>query len=266
MASLVVVGTGIKTLSHLTEETKVLIRHVEKVLYLVNEPLLKTWIIDNAKQSASLEPYYHATPKRVDAYETMTQKIIETYYNVESLCVAFYGHPILFTTSALTAVKRIREQGGHALVLPAVSAIDCLFSDLAINPGDKGYYSVDATDLLIYDKQIDPHSHLVIWQVNSLGAFNLKSTTKLPILMQYLKNFYPECHELILYEAPQYPRQKPKVKKAKLHTLVTQTVTPKTTLYVPPLPGRQLSQQYVDLLEMEMSQFLVSSDLDTTSK
>lgn len=266
MPSLVVVGTGIKTLSHLTEETKVLIRHVEKVLYLVNEPLLKTWILDNAKKAESLEPFYHAKPKRIDAYETMTQKIIETYYNVESLCVALYGHPILFAASALQAVKRIRTQGGHATILPAVSAIDCLFSDLAINPGDRGYYSVDATDLLIYGKRIDPYSHLIILQANSLGAYDLKNTTKLPILMQYLCGFYPDNHQIILYEAPQYPRQKPKIKKALLHTLATQTVTPKTTLYLSPLTGRQLNQHYIDLLEIDLEQFSLSTELDTSSE
>ena len=42
--TLVVVGSGIKFLSHLTVEVKVHIEQADQVFYLVNNPAMKEWI------------------------------------------------------------------------------------------------------------------------------------------------------------------------------------------------------------------------------
>ena len=49
--SLVVVGSGIKFMSHLTIEAKSYIEQSDKVLYLVNDPLMKKWIQDSNTQN-----------------------------------------------------------------------------------------------------------------------------------------------------------------------------------------------------------------------
>jgi uncharacterized protein YabN with tetrapyrrole methylase and pyrophosphatase domain len=266
MKKLIVVGSGIKTLSHLSEETKVVIQDVDKVLYLVTEPLLKKWIEDKAKDASSLEPYYYSTTKRVDAYARLTQKIIDTYHKDQTVCVVFYGHPTIFASAALSAVKTIRAEGGEAIILPAISALDCLFSDLAINPGEKGYYSVDATDLLVYDKKIDPYSHLIIWQAASLGCPGFGVTTKIKLLIDYLLTFYPPTHEVIIYEGSQYPRYKPRILRIAIEDLVIGMLTKKTTLFLQALSGRVCNQYYLKQLDMDIDSFSVTRDLDTTSK
>jgi hypothetical protein len=43
-SSLVVVGSSIKFISHLTTEAKTYIEQSNKVLYLVNEPAIKEWV------------------------------------------------------------------------------------------------------------------------------------------------------------------------------------------------------------------------------
>ena len=42
--SLVLVGSGIKFVSHITNEAKASIEQADKVLYLVNEPAIGEWI------------------------------------------------------------------------------------------------------------------------------------------------------------------------------------------------------------------------------
>ena len=56
--SLTLVGSGIKSLSHLTMEAKTYITQSEKVLYLVNEPAMKEWIQGANKNTESLDYLY----------------------------------------------------------------------------------------------------------------------------------------------------------------------------------------------------------------
>ena len=52
--TLIIVGSGIKFMSHLTVETKACIIKADKVLYLVNEPLIEKWIKESNTSAESL--------------------------------------------------------------------------------------------------------------------------------------------------------------------------------------------------------------------
>jgi precorrin-6B methylase 1 len=84
MHKLIVVGSGIKSVAHLTEETKKIIQNSDKVLYLVNEEFLKQWIVRESKNAESLEPIYFNSTKRVDAYANITSEIV--HYIVLQRC------------------------------------------------------------------------------------------------------------------------------------------------------------------------------------
>ncbi|MFU7598188.1 SAM-dependent methyltransferase [Legionella pneumophila] len=266
MYMLIVVGSGIKSISHLTEETKRIIQQADKVLFLVNEDNLKTWILREAKESESLEPIYFATPKRIDAYHNITNHIVDTYHQVKNLCVVFYGHPTVFAESALTAVKRIKEQTGQAIVLPAISSMDCLFADLQIDPGDQGCFAIDATELLIYERRVDVYAHIILWQISNLGMHDTKQTQKLNILCDYLRTYYLDEQLVCIYEAAILPTLKPRIEWIKLRELKQAVVTAVSTLYIPPITQQGVSQKYLDLLEMDAQNFKLSNKTHTSSK
>ncbi|HAU0120902.1 TPA: methylase [Legionella pneumophila] len=261
MHKLIVVGTGIKSISHLTEETKRIIQNADKVLYLVNENHLKHWIQREAKNSESLEPMYFAHPKRIVAYQAITDFIVDEYTKVSTLCVVFYGHPTVFADSALKAVKQITQQGGNAIILPAISAQDCLYSDLKIDPGNQGCFSIEATELLIYERKIDPFSHLIIWQIANLGSFNTNQTTKLNVLSDYLLHFYPSNQPICIYEAPTLPLEKPRIEWSELNDFPNLEINSISMLYIPPNHNTKLSDKYISLLEIDLDNF--SSEVKT---
>jgi len=103
LGKLIVVGTGVKSLSHITEETKVVIRSADHCLYLVTEKHLKRWIENESTSSKSLECFFSDTKKRADIYRDITTYILEVVDKYETLCVVFYGHPAFFASSALAA-------------------------------------------------------------------------------------------------------------------------------------------------------------------
>ncbi|KTD01950.1 methylase [Legionella geestiana] len=266
MHTLIVVGSGIKSIAHITGETKKVIQHADKVLYLVNEDNLKAWIQREAKEAESLEPAYYSSQKRIDAYHQITTHIVNEYHKVKNLCVVFYGHPSVFAESALNAVKKINAANGHAILLPAVSAMDCLFSDLQIDPGDQGCYAIDATELLIYERSVDVHAHTLLWQIANLGMADTNQSQKINVLCDYLHDFYPEDYQVCLYEAAILPTQKPRIKWLLLKDLVQVAINPVSTLYIPPMSKPSLSKKYLDLLEMDVEHYQLSADSNTTSK
>ncbi|EEZ95969.1 SAM-dependent methyltransferase [Legionella longbeachae] len=264
MPNLIVVGSGIKSIAHLTEEAKRVIHNSDKVLYLVNEDNLKDWIERESKNAESLEPIYFQYSKRVDAYHNITLHIINEYHRVRNLCVVFYGHPAILTESVLNAVRQIKAENGNATILPGISAMDCLFSDLEIDPGEHGCFSIDATELLIYERTIDVSSHVILWQIANLGMHDTLTTNKLAILEDYLESYYPRNQLVCIYEAAVLPMFKARIEWIELHELKLSDIKTTSTLYIPPAAKKKLSQKYLDLLEIDTQNYQLSTELNTS--
>lgn len=261
MHKLIVVGSGIKSISHLTEETKRIIQNADKVLYLINEENLKEWIQREAKDTESLDAIYFSSEKRVQIYQALTNRIIEEYKKVPILCVVFYGHPTVFADSALNAVKYIKNNGGEAIILPAISAQDCLFSDLEIDPGDNGCFSIEATELVLFERSIDIHAHAILWQVANFGRVDGKQTDHLTILKDYLSGFYQKDQPICLYEASLLPTCPPRIDWIELQHLDTAIITAITTVYIPPVENRTISNKYLKLLNLTVNDLMLSEIL-----
>jgi precorrin-3B methylase len=222
-ASLVIVGSGIKFISHLTTEAKAYITGADKVLYLVNEPAMKEWIEKINPCSESLDKLYVKYPLRLHNYRAITNYILKNLRKNIHLCVVMYGHPAVFSQPALNAVIQAKKEDYYTKVLPAISAIDCLFADLLIDPGVRGCQLFDATDLLVSKRLIDPTAHLILWQAGVIGMLGLPknhdNTKGATLLYTFLKKFYSPEHNVILYEAAQYPFFEPKIEKFSLKQL-----------------------------------------------
>ncbi|RUR24234.1 SAM-dependent methyltransferase [Legionella qingyii] len=266
MSKLIVCGSGIKSISHITEETKHIIKHADKVLYLVNEPNLKEWIKREAKEAESLDDLYFNVQKRIDAYNQITNHIINEYNCGKVLCVVFYGHPTIFADPALKAVRKIKAANGNAVILPGISTMDCLFSDLQIDPGDRGCFTIDVTELLIYERTVDVNAHVILWQLANLGMHNVKQTSKLNVLSDYLRKSYKHDHSVCIYEAALMPMQKPRIEWIRLDKLSDSLISPLSTLYIPPMTQKKPSKKYINLLEIDIQNYQLSSESDTATK
>lgn len=236
--SLIVGGSGIKFKSHLTVETETYIRNADVVLYLINEPAMQQWIKSNSKASISLDSYYGKFELRSDCYNAMAECVMDEVRKNQHVCFILYGHPSVFANPGITAVKQAKIEGYYAKMLPGISSEDCLFADLLINPGSNGCLSYEATDFLIYQRMIDPSCHLILWQVGFIGALdypaNHDNAIGTELLIKQLYLYYDHDHEVIIYEAAQYPHVEPIIQKVQLGQLQNATLSPTATLYIPP--------------------------------
>jgi hypothetical protein len=235
---LMVVGTGIRAGVQLTPEAREAIEQADEVRFLVAEPVAEGVIESLNPRAQSLVRHYRPGIARRLAYEAMTEEILELVrLNVE-VCAAFYGHPGIFCTPAHESVRRARAEGFEATMLPGISAEDCLFADLGLDPGTTGCQSYEATAFLARTPPVDTEAVLVLWQVSILGRTDYveePDPSRLPELAAALLALYPEEHEAILYEASPYPVGGPAVRPVRLGELADASLPRLGTLVVPPV-------------------------------
>lgn len=250
--SLAVVGTGIRFGIQTTDEARATIERADKVLYLFSDAVAGGWIEGLNPTAESLDRFYAPGKPRRETYREMVEEILAWLRRGLDVCVAFYGHPGVFASPAHEAVRRARMNGFPARILPGVSAEDCLFADLEVDPGD-GCQSFEATDFLLYPRNVDTTVSLVLWQVAGVGE---RSGATAPnregfrILAERLSALYGQDHQVVLYEASPYPIGDPWIQRTRLRDLPAAELAPMATLYVPPAGSPEPDWEMFDRLEL----------------
>jgi hypothetical protein len=133
-------------------------------------------------------------------------------------------------------------------MVPAVSAEDCLFADLLVDPGRAGGQSFDATHFLLHRCRFDASSMLLLWHVHQVGE--LEVVPGLRVLRDYLSDYYPAGHRVTFYDPPTAGDES-QVQELTLHRLEMAQVTAHTLLYVPGRPGATADEAMRQRLGME---------------
>lgn len=258
--SLVIAGTGIKVAGHVTLETRAFIEQAEKVLFLVNEPATARWIEELNPTAESLSHFYEEGKLRLTVYREIVAYLLETVRRGVQVCAVFYGHPGVFVTPVHEAIRQARREGYKAWMLPGISAEDCLFADLGVDPAYYGCQSYEATEFLLRGRRVDPTSHLVLWQIGVIGELYQKEKRDVSrgcrILVEVLQEYYPLEHQAIIYEAAQYPTFAPRIEAVPLAQLPTAVVTPISTLYVPPKAVAPWDHEMIARLGLDFADLL----------
>ncbi len=237
--SLVVVGTGIRTVGHMTMESVAWLRQADRVLYVVGDPIAEDTIKQlNPSGAESLSHFYAEGKPRIQTYNEMVERILECVRQGMLTCLACYGHPGVFVYPSHESIRRARAEGFTATMLPGISSEDCLFADLGVDPGIGGCQSYEATDFLANGRRIDPSSSVVLWQIGVVGDSTFKrngyDTSAMPLLIERLMQYYPPAHVAYLYEAAVFPGCQPIIIKLSISMLGQVPMSAGYTLYIPP--------------------------------
>jgi precorrin-6B methylase 1 len=252
---LVVVGTGLRTVGQMTTESIAWIKAADRVLYVVGDPVAERAIHDlNPGGAESLQVLYAEGQDRLATYEAMVERILACVRAGDRVCGVFYGHPGVFVYPSHEAVKRARGEGYSAVMLPGVSAEDCLFADIGIDPAATGCLSYEATDFLFNQRAMDPASALVLWQIGILGNGHYSSqgrypTPLMPFLIEKLATRYPLHHEAIVYEAAVHFGCRPRLTPVALGHLQHVDLTAASTLFVGPAQQSEADAALIERLQ-----------------
>lgn len=237
--SYVAVGLGMMLGAHISPRSRSEIEHADVVFGLVSDAVVELWLQDMRPDMRSLQPYYAEGKRRTRSYREMIEAMLAEVRTGRRVCGVFYGHPGVFAQVPHHTVAQARAEGFPAEMHPGISAEDCLYADLGIDPGTYGCQHYEASQLLFYQRRLDPTAYLVLWQIGVVGD---RSVSRLGtgaayrrLLLECLaEEGYPADHEVIVYEAATLPIASPRLERLPLSALVDAELHMHSTLVVPP--------------------------------
>ena len=232
------VGIGITLGSHLTPLARDCIESADVVFMAVSDGIVELWLKQMHPDVRSLQRYYREGKSRARTYRQMVEAMLREVRAGKNVCAAFYGHPGIFAWATHEAIGVARGEGYAARMEPGISAEDCLYADLGIDPGSVGCQHYEASQLLFYRRRIDPAAYLVLWQVGVVGDRSLKRLSTgaeyRRLLLGVLAEHYSPRHRVILYRAATLPIYEPRIRRMPLGRLPQAAIDLADTLVVPP--------------------------------
>lgn len=244
--TLVIAGTGIQGLSQITKEAEHFLDTTDRIFYLANNPLVTHYILRKRPDAKSLFPFYEVGLNRRVTYDRMTKALVSPLQEGLNSLGLFYGHPGVFVNPTHRAIRIARNMGFSAYMLPAVSAEDCLFADLLVDPGATGCQSYEATDFLLYNRIVDKSAPLILWQVGVLGHkdYQLEFEQRhISVLQERLIELFDANHVVTSYVAASFPHLQPDVNTFELCQLAEANLSPVSTLYIPPILKPEIDKE-----------------------
>ncbi len=203
-----IVGLGVLNIDQITRETERAIRRSNEVLYVDTGIATQTYLESLCPRVTSLfETSYKETGKRLNAYHHMAARVLDAALDHPPVTFAMHGHPIV----GAYAPFLIRDLAGllalQVQVLPGISAMDCLFAELMVDPCVAGMQMYEATDLLLRRQSLQPDVPALIWQIGcvetTLHTMRVSKPERFERLRSHLLRFYLPQHVIsAVYSTP----------------------------------------------------------------
>jgi hypothetical protein len=248
--TLACVGLGMMLGAHLSPRSRSHIEQADVVFALVSDSIVERWLQHLRPDMRSLQPYYAEGKRRTETYREMVEAMLVEVRAGRRVCGVFYGHPGVFAYVPHRSIDCARSEGFEAVMEPGISAEDCLYADLGIDPGTFGCQHYEASQFMFYQRRIDPSAYLILWQIGIAGDRSLSRFATGPdyrlLLVELLLQDYHPGHEVIAYEAATLPITTPRTEGMPLSQLVDAELHLQTTLVIPPARPMQRNQAMVD--------------------
>ena len=236
--SLVCVGIGMTLGSHLTPLAKSYIEKADVVFAATSDGIIEMWLTRLHPDVRSFQSLYREGKPRMETYRQMVDAMLTEVRAGKRVCGAFYGHPGVFAWPPHKAIEMARKEGFAAHMEPGVSAEDCLYADLGIDPGSVGCQHFEASQFMLYRRVIDTAGYVVLWQVGVAGDQTLSrfktGAAYRQVLVDLLARDYPLDHEIIVYRAATLPTQQPLIERLPLRAFPDTEVDMHMTVVLPP--------------------------------
>ncbi|EUC62604.1 uroporphyrin-III C/tetrapyrrole (corrin/porphyrin) methyltransferase, putative [Rhizoctonia solani AG-3 Rhs1AP] len=255
--SLIIAGSGIASVCHITLETVSCMETTDKIFYLVTDPITEAYIQEKNNNTFNLCKYYDKTKQRYQSYVEMAEVMLREVRTGCKVLGIFYGHPGFFATPAHRALTLARAEGYAAKMLAGISSFDYMLSDLEFEPALYGCTIHEATDLLARDRRLDPSAHNIILQIAAAGVTTLEDepeNSKLQLLVTHLERDFGLDHKVILYSGAVFPLSSTAMVVYTIENLrnaqVAEGISSSSSLYIPPRDIPPINPSMSDQLQL----------------
>lgn len=249
--SIVCVGTGITLGAHITPRSRSYIEYAD-VVFTSAHPMIELWLKEMNPDVRTLQILYGEGKDRRTTYREMVDVMLIEVRKGKKVVGAFYGHPGVFAWSPHEVIKLANAEGYQGHMEPGISAEDCLYAHLGVDPGKVGSQNFEASQFMFYQRNIDPSAYLILWQVAIAGdksiARSQTGQAYRQLLIDLLAEYYPLDHRVALYECPTLPTEQPRIEWIPLSDFATAQISLITTMALPPSKKMKKNQHILDKL------------------
>jgi uncharacterized protein YabN with tetrapyrrole methylase and pyrophosphatase domain len=246
-----VVGLGIAGVHQLTRQVEETIRRSTRVFVTETGTGLVEYLADLGTEVVDLSNPAAEQEHRIVAYRRMASDVVSAALEDPPVCFATYGHPTMYCYPTLLIQRAAMVLDLKVAVIPGVSFLDTLLTDLGIDPGFDGLQLYEATDLLVRRRPLQPDVSAVITQApmvanpyNRAGERRLDHVKR---LQDYLSGFYPATHEAALVTSAPHPLLDPLIHMVPIGSLAAALLTANQlcTLFIPPVHHRAIADEHL---------------------
>jgi uncharacterized protein YabN with tetrapyrrole methylase and pyrophosphatase domain len=241
-----IVGLGIVGIHQITREVEETIRRCRHTFVIDSGFGIVPYLEGICPEVTSLFSFYEKGKQRLPTYRRMAAEVINAAISGSPVCFATYGHPLVYCYPAVLIQRAAKLLELRVETFPGISSLDTLFVDLGIDVAADGLQMYEVTDLLLRRRPIQNDVPCVLWQLIAIGDPNYQtdriSAERFLPLQDYLLEFYPPEHPIILVTSKTFPLLQSTVKKYRLGTLAADLERgPQVgNLYIPALRIREV--------------------------
>jgi len=245
-----IVGLGMSGVHQMTREVEATIRR-SRHLFVTD---VANGVIDHLRalcpRITDLTKHHATSSHRVLLYRKMASEVVAAAMEAAPVCFASYGHPKMYCYPS-TLIQRAAELLNlRTVLLPGISSLDTLLTDLGIDPGADGLQVYEASDALIRQRPLQADVGCVIYQVPIvLEADNRipgqHSRDRLRRFQDYLLKFYPAEHVALFVTTKTHPLLETITQRIAIRHLADRLLINSTmgSLYIPPVEHRAVFEQ-----------------------
>ena len=243
-----VIGLGLVGTHQITGEGWHALRSAKSVFVLHFDPLVVRSLEREVGPVDTLDDLYELGLDRRVTYRRMADRVVQVAVEGGPVCLALYGHPLVFVTPTSLIVEEGRRRGLKVKVQPGISALDCILVDLNVDPASEGLQQYEATDMLLRERPLQPDVPSVIWQIGTVGLATFRGFGSIPAegyaeLVAYLLRFYPSTHEVAVVRTATSPLGRSRILRTTVGNIssLASDITSADTMFIPAVERRAIT-------------------------
>ena len=201
---LILLGYGVDDTLQLTVQTQRLLAQIGKVYSVSLPPALARFLKSQRIEIEDLTDRFAPGRPFSECYLDVADHLIRRTVEEQPVCFLSPGNPMFLNSLNRFLFMQAQQRGLEVQVLPGVSLIDAMISDLGLDVGTFGLQVFDARRLVTRRQVLNPAVPLVLVQ---LAGFSAEAVPELEApppeggyddLAAYLAQFYPAEHFVTL--------------------------------------------------------------------
>jgi Tetrapyrrole (Corrin/Porphyrin) Methylases len=237
---LILLGHGVGDTLQLTVEAQRILARFGKAYCLPLPPNLKRFLRSQRVECVDLSDHFQEDKAFADVYLELADYILTRCIEEKPVILLTQGNPLFLNSLTRFLFKQATERKLAVQVIPGLSQLDTIISDIGLDVGTFGVQIFDARRFVERQLQPNPDVPLLLLQLGGFTASRAGQNRAEPDgygpLAACLSKFYPADHPLTLLNAGHGKSTRVTVTVARFAELIPQ-IGPTSSLFLDLVPA-----------------------------